>query len=127
MKIASLISRILLGLVFTVFGANGIHPFIPMGPMPTGLALQYITALMQSHIFLVVAVCQIVGGLLLLVNRYVPLALTILGPVVVNILCFHIFLDTKGLPTAFVTAVLWVIVAYYHRQAFAGIFVQRSA
>src|ERR1700688_1382019 len=122
MKIAALIARILLGLVFLVFGANGIHPFLPTPQMPTGLALQYVMALMQSHLFYVVAVCQVIGGLLLLLNRYVPLGLTILAPVIVNILGFHIFMERTGLPTALVVTVLWAIVAYHHRQAFAGIF-----
>jgi hypothetical protein len=126
MKIAALIARILLGLVFLVFGLNGFHPFLPMGPMPTGLALQYVTALMQSHLFYVIAACQALGGLLLLVNRYVPLALTILGPVIVNILSYHIFLHPKDFALPLVVTVLWLILAYYHRQAFAGILAQRT-
>jgi len=81
MKIAALVARVLLGLVFVVFGANGLHPFLPTPPPPGGVAGQYIMALMQSHLFVVPAAVQFIGGLLLLVNRYVPLGLTILGPV----------------------------------------------
>jgi len=82
MKIAALIARILVGLVFFVFGLNGFLHFIPMGPMPTGLAGQYITVMMQSHYFYFVAAVQVAGGALLLIGRYVPLALTLLGPVI---------------------------------------------
>ncbi len=127
MKIAALIARVLLGLVFMVFGANGLHPFLPMPPPPGGVAGQYIMALMQSHLFVVPAVVQFIGGLLLLVNRYVPLGLTILGPVIVNILCFHIFMERSGLPLAFVVAVLWFVLFYYYRRSFAGIFEARPA
>lgn len=125
MKIAALMVRILLGLVFTVFGANGLHPFLPMPPPPGGVAGQYIMALTQSHFFVVPAAVQFIGGLLLLVNRYVPLALTILGPVIVNILCFHIFMERTGLPLAFVVAVLWFVLFYHYRRSFAGIFEAR--
>ena len=74
MKIAALIARLLLGLIFVVFGLNGFLHFIP-GPMPSGLAGQFIGALFQSHYVLVVSALQVAGGVLLLVNRYVPLGL----------------------------------------------------
>jgi hypothetical protein len=125
MKIAALIARILLGLVFLVFGANGLHPFLPMPAMPPGLARDYVTVLMQSHYVVVVSAVQFIGGLLLLVNRYVPLALTMLGPVIVNILCYHILMQPMGLPLALVVTVLWFILFAYYRRSFAGIFEQR--
>ena len=75
MKIVTLIARILLGLVSLVFGLNGFLNFLNMGPMPTGLAGQFMGALFLSHYYWVVAALQIAGGLLLLVNRFVPLAL----------------------------------------------------
>jgi putative oxidoreductase len=84
MKILVLIARILLGLVFFAFGLIGFLPFVPKGTMPTGLAGQFVTALIQSHYGLVVDALQMVGGVLLLANRYVPLGLTILGPIIVN-------------------------------------------
>jgi putative oxidoreductase len=125
MKIAALIARILLGLIFLVFGLNGFLHFIPMGPPPAGLAGQFIAALFQSHYLVVVAGIQVIGGALLLVNRYVPLALVLLGPVIVNILLFHLFLEPKGLAIAAVVAVLWVIVAISARRYLSGIFAQR--
>jgi hypothetical protein len=126
MKIVALSARILLGVVFTVFGANGFLHFLPQPPMPPGLASQFVTAVAESHYILVAFAVQLVGGVLLLVNRYVPLALTLLGPVIVNILCFHLFLQHAGLPLASVVALLWLLLFYWHRQAFAGIFAQRT-
>src|SRR5271156_6529178 len=126
MKNAALIARLLFGLVFFAFGVIGFLPFVPKGPMPTGLAGQFVTALVQSHYGLVVDALQIAGGALFLVNRYVPLGLTILGPIVVNIFLYHLLLFHMGVGMAVVVAILWGIVAFYHRQAFAGLFVQKS-
>jgi putative oxidoreductase len=125
MKVAALICRILLGLIFLVFGANGLHPFLPMPAPPGGAAGQYIMAMFQSHYLVVPFAVQLIGGILLLVNRYVPLALTILGPVIVNIVCFHVFMDPSGLPRAFFVAILWFVLFYYYRKSFAGIFEQQ--
>jgi hypothetical protein len=75
---------------------------------------------------LVVSAFQVAGGVLLLVNRFVPLALTLLGPVIVNILLFHILLYRTGLSMAIVVAILWGILAFRHRQNFAGLFAQRT-
>jgi uncharacterized membrane protein YphA (DoxX/SURF4 family) len=127
MKIAALIARILLGLIFLVFGLNGFLNFIPMGPMPTGLAGQYIGALAGSHYILFVAALQVAGGVLLLVGRYVPLGLTLLGPVIVNIFLFHLLMDPKGLPMAALITILWGIVAFHNRQYFSGLFAQKTA
>jgi putative oxidoreductase len=126
MKIVALIARILLGLLFTVFGLNGFLHFIPTPPLPTGLQGQFVTVMMQSHYFLVVAAFQLAGGLLLLLNRFVPLALTLLAPVLVNILVYHLLLDPKGIGAGVVATVLWVIVAMRVRKHFAGIFVARA-
>jgi putative oxidoreductase len=126
MKILVLIARILLGLVFFAFGLIAFLPFVPKGPMPTGLAGQFVTALVQSHYGLVVSALQIVGGVLLLVNRYVPLGLTILGPIIVNILLYHLLLYPMGVGIAMIVAILWGIVAFYHRKSFAGLFVQKA-
>ena len=126
MKIVTLIARILLGLVSLVFGLNGFLNFLNMGPMPTGLAGQFMGALILSHYYWVVAALQIAGGLLLLVNRFVPLALVLLGPVLVNILCSHVFLNHDGAAPAVVVTILWFIVFYANRQHFSGIFVQQA-
>ena len=124
MKIATLIARILLGLVFLVFGLNGFLHFIP-APPPPGLAGQYMGALYVSHYLVVVFLVQVIGGALLLANRFVPLALILLGPVLVNILLFHSLMAPAGLPLALFATVLWGIVFYGVHRAFAGVFVQR--
>ena len=126
MKIVTLIARIMLGLLFAVFGLNGFLHFIPMQP-PTGLAGQYMGALFLSHYLTVVFALELVGGLLLLVNRYVPLALTLLGPVLVNIVLFHACLAPAGLPMALFAVVLWLIVFTGVRSSFAGLLVQKAA
>jgi hypothetical protein len=124
MKIATLIARILLGLLFAVFGLNGFLHFIPMQP-PAGLAGQYLGALFVSHYLVVVFLLELIGGLLLLANRYVPLALLLLGPVIVNIVLFHALFGAPGLPMAVFAVALWLVVFAGVRSAFAGVFVQR--
>jgi len=126
MKIVVLIARLLLGLTFVVFGLNGFLNFLSMGPMPSGLPGQFIGALFQSHYYYVVAGLQVIGGVLLLANRFVPLALVLLGPIIVNILLYHVFLNPAGIALAIFVTILWLIVFYGHRQYFSGIFVQRA-
>jgi putative oxidoreductase len=124
MKIATLIARILLGLLFLVFGLNGFLHFIPMAP-PAGLAGQYMGALFLSHYLVAVFLLEIIGGALLLANRFVPLALVLLGPVLVNILLFHTLMAPEGLPIALFATVLWGLLFYAVRRAFTGVLVQR--
>src|SRR6516225_3776422 len=108
MKIASTISRYLLGVIFLTFGLNGFLHFIPMPP-PTGIAAQFFGALFVSRLYIVIFLLQIGPAILLLVNRYVPLALTILGAVIFNILCFHIFMAPAGLPLALFVTIPWIL------------------
>jgi uncharacterized membrane protein YphA (DoxX/SURF4 family) len=125
MKIASTIARYLLGLMFFVFGLNGFFHFIP-GQAPPGPALEFFTAITATHYWVVIFGCQVIGGLLLLINRYVPLALCILGPLIVNIVSFHAFMAPSGLPMALVVVILWVLVAIRNKQHLAGIFAART-
>ena len=124
MKFAVLISRLLLGLMFIVFGLNGFLHFIPSKPI-SGLALQYMTVLTISHIFMVVFLLEIVGGVLLLINRYVPLGLVILAPILVNILMFHTLMQPAGIPPGLVATLLWFVVYSSVKSAFAGIIVSK--
>src|SRR6202795_4430987 len=125
MKITSVIARVLLGLIFLVFGWNGFVHFIPMPP-PTGVAGQFFGAIFASHYWVVIFGVQVIGALLLLINRYVPLALVLLGPVIVNIFFFHALMAPAGLPLAILVVILWTILALRNRQHLAGIFVQRA-
>jgi len=125
MKIAALIARTLLGLMFVVFGSNAFLHFIPMQP-PPGEAGAFLGALFSSGYFSAIAVFEILGGLLLLSGYFVPLGLTLIGPVIVNIVFFHLFLEPKGLPTAIVVSLLSLVVLYYHRASFAGLVMAKS-
>src|SRR3982074_455885 len=97
MKIASVIARYLAGVIFLVTGLNGFLNFIPLPP-PGGVAGQFMGALYVSHFLWVIFAFQVIAGVLLLVNRYVPLAVAILAPVLVNILVFHALMAPSGLP-----------------------------
>jgi uncharacterized membrane protein YphA (DoxX/SURF4 family) len=120
MKIATIVVRILLGLVFVVFGSNAFLHFIPMPPMQ-GHAAAFIGTLADTGYVKVIAAVQVAGGLLLLIGRFVPLGLTLLGPVIVNILCYHFFIDPTGLPVALVVAVLALFLLWHYRANFAGL------
>ena len=121
MKIATIIARVLLGLMFTVFGSNIFFHFIPMPEQKPSLATDFSKALMESHYMYVVGFLQVAGGLLLLIGRYVPLGLMLLGPVIVNILLFHIFLEPNGLPIAIVLSALALFLLWSYRANFAGL------
>jgi putative oxidoreductase len=125
MKITSLIARILLGLLFTIFGLNGFLHFIPTGPAPTGHAGQFFTAVAESHYMDVVFALQLIAGLLVLANQFLPLALTVLAPIIVNIILFHATMAPEGLPLAAVAVVLWLLTAYPVRSVFTGLLKQK--
>jgi putative oxidoreductase len=124
MKIASTTARYLAGVIFLVFGLNGFLNFIPMPP-PGGIAGQFMGALYASHYLWVIFAFQLIAAVLLLANRYVPLAVAMLAPVLVNILSFHVLMAPSGLPLALFVAVLWVLIFVDVRAAFAGLFQPR--
>ncbi len=99
MKITTVIARFLLGFIFLVFGLNGFLHFIPATP-PSGTAGQFVGALFVSHYLVPIFLLQIISAVLLLINRYVPLALTLLAPIIVNILLIHVLMLPSGLPLA---------------------------
>ena len=125
MKLASTIARYLLGLLFLVFGLNGFLHFIPQPPPPPGPAGMFLGALFVSHYLVAIFLLQLVPALLLLAGRYVPLALTLLAPIIVNIVLFHSLMAPSGLPLAAVTVLLWIVTFLGVRSAFRGIFQQR--
>lgn len=127
MKLASTIARYLLGFLFTVFGLNGFLHFIKQPPPSTDLALQYMTVMSVSHYFVLVFLIQLVAGLLLLANRYVPLALACLAPIIVNILLFHSLMDPGGIGAGVFVTILWILVFLSVRSAFDGLFQARSS
>ena len=105
-------------------GLNGFLNFIPLPP-PGGIAGQFMGALYASHYLWVIFAFQVIAGVLLLVNRYVPLAVAVLAPVIVNILCFHALMALSGLPLALFVAVLWAMIFIDVRPAFSGLFQAR--
>jgi putative oxidoreductase len=125
MRTAFAIARYLTGVIFLIFGLNGFLNFIPLPP-PEGIAGQFMGALYASHYLWVIFAFQVVAAVLLLVNRYVPLATAALAPVIVNILVFHALMAPSGLPLALFVTLLWVVIFVGVRTAFAGLFQSRS-
>ena len=125
MRTASVIARYLAGVIFLVFGLNGFLNFIPMPP-PGGIAGEFMGALYASHYLWVIFAFQVVAAVLLLVNRYLRLAVAVLAPVIVNILSFRALMAPSGLPLALFVPVLWALIFVNVRPAFAGLFRSRS-
>jgi hypothetical protein len=111
----------LLGLVFLVFGLNGFLHFIPQGPIPAGPASQFLGTLSATNYMVPVFAIEIISAVLFLAGRYVPLALTLIAPVIVNILLFHALMMPSTVPPAILVTVLWLLVFVSVRSAFAGI------
>lgn len=121
-------ARILLGLIFFVSGLNGFVKFIPQPktPMPEG-AVAFAGALMKTgYMMQLLAGTQLIAGALLLLNRFVPLALALLAPVILNIVLFHIFLAPSGLILACVVLVLELYLAWAYRRSFASMLAMRA-
>jgi putative oxidoreductase len=122
MKIVAAIARYLLGILFLVFGSNAFLHFIPMPPPPPGILGQYSGALAASGYVYVIGFFQVVPALLLLANRFVPLAVTLLGPMIFNILVVHILMAPAGIGLGALAAVLWFILFWRVFPALKGIF-----
>jgi putative oxidoreductase len=125
MKTLIHISRLLLGLIFLVFGLNGFLHFIP-APMPTGIAGQFVGALFISHFLTIVFALELAAGVLLLANRFIVLAIAILAPILVNIVLFHACMAPAGYAPAVIAVALWSILFYRERAAFSELLVPRG-
>jgi uncharacterized membrane protein YphA (DoxX/SURF4 family) len=126
MKIAVVIARILLGLPFLIFGLNDFFHFIPMQPIPGDAGV--LVTIMYTHGWLVFhGLLYVIAGALLLAGRYVPVALVILGPIIVNILVFHLTLGVPGIGMGLVCTVLEIFLIYAYWPAFRGIFTPKMA
>jgi uncharacterized membrane protein YphA (DoxX/SURF4 family) len=119
-------ARLLLGLIFVTFGLNGFLHFVPQPPVPVPAAAFAGALGATGYMFPLIKVTEIATGLLLLSGRFVPLALVVLAPVVVNIVAFHLFLAPAGLALPFVVLTLGLYLAWTERQAFAPLFVARG-
>jgi|HubBroStandDraft_4_1064222.scaffolds.fasta_scaffold220105_2 uncharacterized membrane protein YphA (DoxX/SURF4 family) len=119
------VARVLMGLVFFVFGLNGFLHFIPQPPPPQP-AMAFFGALAATGYMLpLVMGTQLLVGVLLLSNRFVPLALALIAPIIVNIVAFHIALAPSGLPLALIVLVLELVLAWSYRERFRPMLVQR--
>lgn len=129
MKIATTVSRFLLGLGFVVFGANILHPFLPQPPMPEGsLPMQFMAVMGPTHWMALVGLVQLLGGALVLAGRTAPLGLTLLAPVLVNILAFHAFLmGGAGIAPGLVFTALELFLLYSYRGYFAPLLTVSAA
>jgi uncharacterized membrane protein YphA (DoxX/SURF4 family) len=126
-RLAPTASRILLGLVFFVFGLNGFLQFMPQPPMPekAGMFLGALAA--TGYMFPLIKGVEVVAGALLLSNRFVPLALAVIAPSVVNIVLFHAVLAPGGLAIALMVLALEVFTAWSYRDAYASMLHARTA
>ena len=122
MKIAKLIVRILLGLILIVFGLNKFLQFMPMPPMPEE-ANDFIGALVESgYLMVIVAVVEIIVGILLIVNRYQPLALVVLFPILLNAFLFHLFLDPMGIGGAALSIAMNIFLLFTNKESYQTLF-----
>jgi len=122
MKTVTLILRLLLGLVFTVFGLNGFLHFIPNMPMPPAAGSFLGAFAATGYMLPLLFAGQLIGGVLLLIGFAVPFALTLLAPIIVNIFFFHVYLAPGGLPIAIVVCLIELFLAWSYRSAFASLF-----
>jgi putative oxidoreductase len=122
----ALVARILLGLIFFVFGLNGFFHFIPMPPMPEA-AGAFMKALSDTgYMIPLLKVTEILAGIIFLSGWYLPLGLVIITPVVYNILLFHIFLAPEGLPVAVVNVILHSFLVYMNWSSLCGLLVCKA-
>ena len=120
-KVLTVIARILLGLILVVFGSNAFLHFIPVPPLPQNLAGDYTRVFLASGYVYVIGGLQVIGGLLLLIGRFVPLGLTILGAIIVNILIFHALMAPEGFAPGLVVTALELFLVWRYRDAFRGL------
>jgi len=125
-RYAQTAARILLGLIFFVFGLNGFFHFLPQPPMPEGPRAFFGALMKTGYMIPLLFTTQTVVGALLLLNRFVPLALALIAPVIVNIILFHAFLAPSGFPIPAVVLVLELYLAWSYRGAFRPMLVPRA-
>jgi uncharacterized membrane protein YphA (DoxX/SURF4 family) len=127
-RILPLIARVLLGLMFFVFGLNGFLNFIPppSKPMPEG-SMAFVTAMTNTgYLLQFVKGTEVLCGALLLLNLFVPLALVVLMPIILNIVAFHAFLAPSGVGFAIVILGLNLYLAWTYRAAYRPLLTARA-
>jgi putative oxidoreductase len=125
MKLVIFAARLVMGLIFFVFGLNHLYMFIH-GPLPTGDALAMMMLMMGHKWFIVYGALEAAAGLMLLLNRFVPLGLTLLAAIGFNIALFTFTLEPNMAAMPIVLAILEIVLVYGYRASFAGIFASRA-
>lgn len=125
MKIVTIIARVLLGLMFFVFGLNPFLKFLPMPPLE-GVWGQFLGALFVSHFVWLVGATQVISGALFLIGRYVPLAIALSGPVLLNIVAYHVTMQPHGAQPAVLAVICWLILFWRYRESFAPLWVAKA-
>lgn len=125
-KLPTMIARIMLGIIFFVFGLNGFLNFLPQSPINESAGV-FIGGLVGSgYFFQFLKFCELLAGIALLSGFYVPLALTLLAPIAANIFLFHLFLERSGLPISLVILSLLVFLAFSYKEYFKQIFTAKA-
>ena len=119
-------ARVLLGLVFFVFGLNGFFGFLPQPELPEAGGAFMGALAATGYMFPLIKGTEVLAGALLLGNRFVPLALTLLAPVVVNIVAFHGFLDPAGIGVGLVVLALTLYLAWSYRGAYRDVLAAKA-
>lgn len=127
MKIAMLIVRTLVGLLFIFASVTFLFGLIAPPPLPDGPLRSFNEGLAASgYFFMLLKVTELLCGIALVVGRFVPLALVILAPVVINIFFVHTLLDLTGLPVAIFLVAAFIFLAYYYRRSFDGLLTAKA-
>jgi uncharacterized membrane protein YphA (DoxX/SURF4 family) len=117
-----LVARSLLGLIFFVFGLNGFLHFLPQPPMPAAAGAFAGALAASGYLFPLLKATEVVAGAMLLAGLFVPFALTLLAPIVVNIVAFHLFLAPGNWGVVGLVLAAQLYLAWTHRAAFAPLF-----
>jgi len=125
MNIVVVIARLLLGLLFVVFGLNPFLKFLPVPPLE-GAWGQFVGAMLVSHYVWFVGAVQVISGALFLIGRYVPLAIALSGPVIANIIVYHLTMQHRGAQGAVLASICWVILFWRYRASFAPLWEQKA-
>jgi putative oxidoreductase len=126
MKIAAIVARVLLGLLFAFAGFVKVFPVIPM-QIPPGDAGAMMGLMMAHKWMLLYGLVELAGGLMLLAGRFVPLGLTLLAAMLTNIALFNATLMPNALPMSLVAGAVELFLVYAYRASFAGIFAAKQA
>ncbi len=127
MKTLTVISRLVLGIIYLVFGLDYFLHFIPYQPAHTGAAAALKNGLMEAgYIYPMMKTIQMVGGISLIVNRYTPFSAVVLFPISLNVFLFHTILA----PSAWLMGVLLLLpnlfLGYAYRKYYSGMFVRKA-